>query len=49
MYTCRSHEKKDCRDAVCRRQAECVGLVTATPSKSAAVSALVRSSSASRM
>jgi hypothetical protein len=33
MYTCKSHGRKDCRDAVCRRQAERAGLVTPTPSK----------------
>jgi hypothetical protein len=33
VYTCKSHGKKDCRDSVCRRQAERAGLVTPTPSK----------------
>jgi hypothetical protein len=27
-YRCRSHDKSDCRDAVCRRQAERAGLIT---------------------
>jgi hypothetical protein len=27
-YRCRSHDRSDCRDAVCRRQAERAGLVT---------------------
>jgi hypothetical protein len=33
VYTCKSHGKTDCHDAVCRRQAERAGLVTATPTK----------------
>lgn len=27
-YRCRSHDRSDCRDAVCRRQAERAGLLT---------------------
>jgi hypothetical protein len=27
-YRCRSHDRSDCRDAVCRRQAERAGLIT---------------------
>ena len=33
MYTCRSHGKNDCRDAVCRKQAERAGVIAPTPSK----------------
>jgi hypothetical protein len=36
MYTCRSHGKNDCRDAVCRRQAERAGQISPAPSKARA-------------
>ena len=32
-YRCRSHDRSDCRDAVCRRQAERAGLVEPRVSK----------------
>ncbi|WP_344600793.1 hypothetical protein [Sporichthya brevicatena] len=32
-YRCRSHDRSDCRDVVCRRQAERAGLITPTAAR----------------
>jgi hypothetical protein len=47
-YRCRSHDKSDCRDAVCRRQAERAGLIPPPTAKAPRGSGGTRGGSSAR-